>query len=138
MTLQRFGSIGVAHLAGELLCGRGPTGHTKLVGSSSGTYVTQTVPQSGGAFAAMLNTSGLSASATPYVITYSFTGDANFNSASDSSASLTVNPAPAESPHVVSANYTNTDGNFVSGTGTLSGGHSESPAPLSIRPAAAS
>lgn len=46
-----------------------------------------------GMFTATLNTSTIPASATPYTITYSFAGDSNFNSASDISTSLAVNPA---------------------------------------------
>ncbi|HEX5234993.1 MAG TPA: Ig-like domain repeat protein [Silvibacterium sp.] len=166
-----------------------------------------TVALSGGAFSATLNTATLPVSATPYVITYSFEGDSNFNSASDSSTSLIVNPAPttitvisnlnpstygqtvtftalvtnaavgsAAVPtgsvsftidgtpmagtlekcpsaipanrlcaafstsaltagglaHVVNANFTNTDGNFVSGSGMLATGHLVNPAPLII------
>jgi len=58
--------------------------------SINGTSVSQTVALSGGGFSATLNTSAIPVSATPYTISYSFPGDANFNAASDTSRSLTV------------------------------------------------
>ena len=41
----------------------------------------------------MVDTQALSALVTPYTITYSYGGDANFLSASDDSTTLTVNKA---------------------------------------------
>jgi hypothetical protein len=49
--------------------------------------------QPGGSFSATIDTNALGASITPYTITYSYTGDANFRSASDASTMLTVNQA---------------------------------------------
>jgi len=46
-----------------------------------------------GVFSATFPTSAIPASATPYTITYSYAGDTNFTSASDSSTTLTVNAA---------------------------------------------
>ncbi|MGB9336226.1 MAG: Ig-like domain repeat protein [Candidatus Acidiferrales bacterium] len=46
-----------------------------------------------GLFSATFQTSAIPASATPYPITYSYAGDTNFTSASDSSTTLTVNRA---------------------------------------------
>ena len=41
-----------------------------------------------------MDTATLPASATPYPIAYGYAGDANFQSASDSTTTLTVNTAP--------------------------------------------
>ncbi len=43
-----------------------------------------------GAFSASLNTSALTSSNSPYAVTYSYAGDANFNPVSDSTTSLNV------------------------------------------------
>jgi hypothetical protein len=51
------------------------------------------VIQPGGSFSARIETNALGASSTPYTITYSFAGDADFQSASDTSTTLTVNKA---------------------------------------------
>ncbi len=53
---------------------------------------------------------------------------ANRLCATYSTSALTV----SGSPHMVSANYTNGDGNFQSGTGPLTGGQTVNPAPLTI------
>ena len=45
----------------------------------------------GGTFSVSFPTAAIPASATPYPITYSYAGDTNFTSASDSSTTLTVN-----------------------------------------------
>ena len=47
-----------------------------------------------GSFAATIDTATLPASATPYPIAYGYAGDANFQSASDSTTTLMVNAAP--------------------------------------------
>ena len=47
-----------------------------------------------GSFAATIDTATLPASATPYPIAYGYAGDANFQSASDGTTTLTVNAAP--------------------------------------------
>ena len=46
-----------------------------------------------GSFTATIDTATLPASATPYTIAYGYAGDANFQSASDSTTTLTVNAA---------------------------------------------
>jgi len=54
--------------------------------------VTQTAAiSSAGNFSTSFTTAGLTASESPYTISYSYAGDTNFNSASDSSKTLTVN-----------------------------------------------
>ena len=56
--------------------------------------VTQTATiGSGGAFSTSFATATIPASSTPYTITYSYAGDPNFTSASNTSATLTVNLA---------------------------------------------
>ncbi|MGB7727213.1 MAG: beta-propeller fold lactonase family protein [Candidatus Acidiferrum sp.] len=47
---------------------------------------------SNGTFSTAFSTANIPASPTPYVITYSYAGDANFGAATDSSTTLTVNP----------------------------------------------
>jgi uncharacterized repeat protein (TIGR01451 family) len=47
---------------------------------------------SNGAFTTAFSTANIPASPTPYVITYSYAGDANFGAVTDSSTTLTVNP----------------------------------------------
>jgi parallel beta-helix repeat protein len=59
------------------------------IGSASATATIQ----SRGSFSATIDTSALGASSTPYAITYDYPGDANFQSARDSSTTLTVNKA---------------------------------------------
>jgi Bacterial Ig-like domain (group 3) len=71
----------------------GDTVTVTIVGASVLTSVSLTVPLTGGAFTATLNTSAIPASATPYTIHYGFAGDPNFNPAGDSSTTLTVTPA---------------------------------------------
>jgi hypothetical protein len=68
-----------------------PTGEqvSIVIGPASG----QATVQSDGSFSAAIDTNALSASSTPYTISYSYSGDVNFQSASDSSTTLTVNKA---------------------------------------------
>ena len=54
---------------------------------------TTAVVGAGGSFTAMIDTATLAASATPYTIAYDYAGDANFQAASDSATTLTVNKA---------------------------------------------
>jgi hypothetical protein len=62
---------------------------TISIGSAS---VTATISL-GGSFSATINTSALGVLSTPYTITYTYAGDANFQAASDASTTLTVNRA---------------------------------------------
>ncbi len=59
----------------------------------NGSTQVATITGNSGAFATSFNTSAIPASATPYVITYSFAGDANLSAATDTSTTLTVNAA---------------------------------------------
>src|SRR5208337_3626336 len=54
---------------------------------------TTAIVGAGGSFTATIDTATVPASATPYVIAYDYAGDANFQSASDSTTTLTVNKA---------------------------------------------
>src|SRR5262249_16229773 len=56
---------------------------------------------SNGAFTTSINTGAIGASTTPYTITYSYAGNSNFMSATDTSTTLTISPQTA-----VSATYT--------------------------------
>ena len=60
--------------------------------SVGGASATATV-QGDATFTATIDTHAIGAATTPYAITYSYTGDTNFKSASDSSTTLTVNKA---------------------------------------------
>ena len=60
--------------------------------SVGGASATATV-QGDATFTATIDTHAIGAATTPYAITYSYTGDTNFKSASDNSTTLTVNKA---------------------------------------------
>jgi len=51
--------------------------------------------ESNGTFSVLFSTSSLTTSGSPYIITYSYAGDTNFNSAGDASTTLTVIPPTA-------------------------------------------
>jgi hypothetical protein len=59
-----------------------------------GNAQTTTISDTNGDFSLSYGSSNLPASGTAYTITYSYTNDASFNSASDISTALTVNPLP--------------------------------------------
>jgi ELWxxDGT repeat protein len=59
------------------------------IGSASATAMVQ----AGGSFSATIDTSSLSASNAPFTITYTYAGDPNFQSAIDSSTTLTISKA---------------------------------------------
>ena len=80
---------------------------------------TTAVVGDGGSFTATIDTATLAASATPYTIAYGYAGDANFQAASDSTTTLTVNKAQAT---ILVTPYTVTyDGNAHTATGTATG-----------------
>ena len=54
---------------------------------------TTAIVGAGGSFTATIDTATVPASATPYVIAYDYAGDANFETASDSTTTVTVNKA---------------------------------------------
>ena len=56
---------------------------------------TTAIVGAGGSFTATIATATVPASATPYVIAYDYAGDANFETASDSTTTVTVNKATA-------------------------------------------
>ena len=64
----------------------------------NGVATPTTVVKAGGSFTATISTATLLASATPYVITYDYAGDPNFQSASDSTTTLTVIDLGFEQP----------------------------------------
>jgi hypothetical protein len=66
-----------------------PTGEQVSISIGSAS-VTATISP-GGSFSATIDTNALGVLSTPYTITYSYAGDANFRSASDASTTLTVN-----------------------------------------------
>ncbi|MDQ3997915.1 MAG: MBG domain-containing protein [Gemmatimonadota bacterium] len=83
-------------LTGKLTAGAvAPTGSVVITLGSGGAAQQQSAPiESDGSFSGSFATATLPASATPYPIAYTFAENANFNSASDNSTSLTVNKAP--------------------------------------------
>src|SRR6202030_403877 len=79
---------GMLHTASGLV----PSGTvTVTVNGSSG--MTSTFNGNPGNFSVTIGTNLIPASATAYTITYSYPGNTNFNSASDTSTTLTVNKA---------------------------------------------
>ena len=68
-------------------------GTVTITAGSASTLVTVA---SDGTFSTVLNIQSLSASTTPYVITYSFPATNNFTAASDSSTTLTIVPIGAD------------------------------------------
>ncbi len=68
-----------------------PSGQ-KISIAVGGTTITPTI-LADGPFSATIDTHALNAAATPYLISYSYAGDANFQPANDASTSLTVNKA---------------------------------------------
>jgi YVTN family beta-propeller protein len=69
-----------------------PAGESVTVTIDSLTQSTITTG-TGGTFTLTFTTSAIPASATPYTITYSYAGDTNFSSATNTSTTLTVNSA---------------------------------------------
>jgi Bacterial Ig-like domain (group 3)/Putative Ig domain len=106
-------------LSGRLNAGSGiiPSGAATISVDSAPVATSSTFNGNLGNFSATINTSAIPASAMAYTITYSYAGDANFKSASDSSTSLTVNkartstaitsdtPDPSTNVQVVTVNY---------------------------------
>jgi hypothetical protein len=66
-----------------------PTGSVTI--TINGSSTSSPINASTGAFSASFDTHAIPASATSYTITYSYAANANYNAASDSSTSLTVN-----------------------------------------------
>lgn len=79
-----------------VVSGPGPTypaSGTLITVTINGNPETTTISGSAGAFSINYTTAGLPASVTPYTVTYSSAAAGAFNPATDSSTSLTVNPA---------------------------------------------
>jgi Tol biopolymer transport system component len=94
MLMPRVIAYGTATviLAGKLLAGTAaPAGDTVTV-TAGGASATARV-QMDGTFSTALNTGTLPAAAVAYPVTYSFTGDSNFNAVKDRTTGLTVNKA---------------------------------------------
>ncbi|MFE3867087.1 MBG domain-containing protein [Flavobacterium sp. LS2P90] len=70
-----------------------PTGSVSV--TVDGTGQTGTINSSDGTFSLIVNTSSITASATPYSINYNYTATVNFSAKLDNSTSLTVNKASA-------------------------------------------
>ena len=68
-----------------------PSGETVEI-TVNGAATTAAIGE-GGAFTASVDTHALPVAPSPYVVAYSYAGDANFGSASDGSTSLTITPA---------------------------------------------
>jgi hypothetical protein len=112
-------------VGGRLNAGSGsvPTGTATVTVDAAPVATTSTFNGNLGNFTATVNTSSILASAIPYTITYSYLGDANYKSASDSSTTLTVNnPAPTlASINPTSGNLNQTLNVDFTGTNYFSG-----------------
>ncbi len=93
-----------------------PSGETVSITINS-VATTATIGASG-SFSATINTSVIPASATPYIITYSYAGDTNFNPATNNATTLTVNKA-ATSTAIVSSLNPSFSGMQVTFTATI-------------------
>ncbi|PYL38621.1 MAG: hypothetical protein DMF34_06295 [Verrucomicrobia bacterium] len=113
-----FGTATIS-VSGKLNAGSGlvPSG-TATVTVSTASATTTGFTGNVGNFSATIDTHLIPASATPYTITYSYAGDSNFNSATNTSTTLTVNKAAAT---VTLASLSQTyDGTPKSATATTS------------------
>src|SRR5262249_43600876 len=118
-----FGQASIT-VGGMLNAGSGvvPTGTTTVtVNTASGT--TSTYNGNPGNFSVTVNGTGAIPAGGPYTITYSYPEDANFNAATNTSTSLTVNyPAPTlASINPTSGNLSQTLNVTFTGTNYLSG-----------------
>ena len=93
LTISQTVSYGTSSvsLGGKLTASTiAPSGGTVTI--TAGSASTMVTVASDGTFSTVLNIQSLSASTTPYVITYSFPATNNFTAASDSSTTLTILP----------------------------------------------
>ncbi len=79
-------------LSGTISSGANFPPSGELVSVTIDSMTTSATIGANGSFSATFQTSAIPASATPYTITYSYAGDTNFTSATDTSTTLTVNP----------------------------------------------
>ena len=98
-----FGTASIT-LSGTLAAGSlfPPSGGTVSITINSA--VTSAAIGANGAFSTTVNTSAIPASATAYVIAYSYSGDTNFNGATNNATTLTVNKATTATGMVSSLN----------------------------------
>jgi hypothetical protein len=89
-----------------------PTGSVSI--AVNGNTATASISSANGDFSAQYNTSSLVSTSSPYTITYSYSGDINFNAVSDGSAVLTVQSS--------NAGGENGGGGSTGGGGASSGG----------------
>jgi RHS repeat-associated protein len=95
LTTSRTISAGTSAmiLSGYLTAGAAIPVGENVVMAVGGVSMTATI-KSDGSFSAVITTSGLAASTGAYTIVYSYAGDSNFNSVSNTSTSLTVTASP--------------------------------------------
>jgi hypothetical protein len=87
-----YGTASIS-LSGKIAAGTSfPSGQT-VKATINGVDSSPATIGSDGTFSITFDTHAIPASATPYTITYSYAGDANFTSVSDTSTNLTVNKA---------------------------------------------
>jgi YVTN family beta-propeller protein len=123
-----YGTSSIA-LAGTISAGslQPPAGEAVKVtidGISQSTTTT-----TGGAFSLNFTTSAIPASTTPYTITYSYAGDTNFTTATNTATTLTVNTASGTTFSSVAASQSITYGaTSIALSGTLTSGSLHPPA----------
>jgi hypothetical protein len=123
-----YGSASIA-LTGTITSGtlHPPTGDTVTVTIDSISQSTTTT--AGGAFTISFTTSAIPASATPYTISYSYAGDTNFTTATNTSTALTVNSAGGTTFSAVTASQSIPYGSAsIALTGTITSGTLHPPA----------
>lgn len=106
-TTFHYGASGV--FLGGTLSANGPIWRTMgetITVTINGNAQTTTINDTSGDFSIIYNPSTLPASATPYVITYSYGGDGSLSPCSDSSTTLTVSIAPSQPSEVITWNLT--------------------------------
>ena len=104
-----------------------PAGETVKV-TIDGITQTTTTTGTGGTFTLSFTTSAIPASATPYTITYSYGGDSNFGSATNTATTLTVSKATTTFSAVTASQSITVGTASISLGGTLSSGSLHPPA----------
>ena len=122
-----YGAASIA-LGGTLTSGtkHPPAGETVKVTINNVSQSATT--KTGGTFTLTFTTSAIPASATPYTITYSYAGDSNFGSVTNTSTALTVNKATTTFSAVTASQSITAGAASIALSGTLSSGSLHPPA----------
>ncbi len=138
VTASQSITVGAASisLSGTLSSGslHPPAGETVKV-TIDGISQSTTTTGTGGTFTLSFTTSAIPASTTPYTITYSYAGDTNFSTATNTSTTLTVNSATGTTTFSsVTASQSITYGtSSISLGGTLTSGTKHPPAGETVK-----